>query len=67
MNTWTEAAKEFILLIQAGVVKGEVVNEAELEQLVADQGEILRSLSAAYGKNLYKLWKIKGEFTEMSF
>jgi hypothetical protein len=67
MNTWTEAAKEFRVLVQVGVVKGKIVKESELEQLVADQAEVLRALSAEYGKNLYKLWKMKGEFTEMSF
>lgn len=67
MNTWAEAAKEFRLLVQVGVVKGEIVKESELESLVEDQGEILRALSAEYGKNVEKLWRLKGELTRLTF
>lgn len=67
MNTWKETAKEFRLLVQVGVVKGEIVKQAELESLVEDQGEVLRALSAEYGKNVEKLWRLKGELTEWKF
>lgn len=67
MNTWSDVAAEFRLLVQAGVVKGAVVKLADIEQLVEDQAAILSALSTEYGKNLYLLWKLKNEPKELTY